>query len=371
MRVTYFCNDLFDVALERRVRMLRMGGADVTLIGFRRSEAPIHEVEGVAAVDLGRTFDRRLASRAVQVLQRSIQARKWSDAVSGADVLLARNLEMAIIASAARLWARSDVPLAYECLDIHDTVVGSGPLSMLLRSCERRILRGSATLIVSSPAYITNYFECLGIDLPNVILMENKQVPSMPIERPQCTFGPRRPPWRIGWLGYLRCAESFGILLSLAQRQPDLVDVELRGRPSNELAALIARHLPLPNMRFGGSYAQTELSSIYRACDLSWAVDYFQDGRNSAWCLPNRIYEGGFHNRPAIARAGTTTAAWLKARETGVLLQDPRAELESFIAGLTPAHYNSLQRSSAGIPTSDFVWTTEDCQQFARRITGN
>jgi succinoglycan biosynthesis protein ExoL len=372
MRVTYFAGDLSDAAVARRVRMLRIGRADVKLLGFRRSAAPVYEIEGVPAVDLGRIFDGQLGVRCAQVLRSSLEAGNWRDMVSEADVLLARNLDMVTIADAARVWAGSRVGLAYECLDIHKALLGSGLSSKLLCRWERRALRRSAALIVSSQGFLANHFERLGVDLPDVILAENKRVLSEAhIERPKCIFDGGRPPWRVGWFGKLRCAESFQLLVGLAQRHPGLVDVELRGHPTQELQSLISQRLPIANMRYGGSYAQTDLGSIYQSCHLTWAIDYSQHGQNSDWLLPNRIYEGGYYNIPAIALSGTETAAWLRARGAGVLLRDPHVELDSFITGLTTANFRVLQRSSADIPTTDLVWSIEDCQQFVCRLTGN
>jgi succinoglycan biosynthesis protein ExoL len=374
LRVTYFANDLTDPAFVRRVLMLRIGGADIRILGFRRSAGPVRDVEGFAVVDLGRIYHGRLGARSLQVVRRCLLAGEWRDTVAGSDVLLARNLEMATIADSARVRAGVHVPLAYECLDIHRVVLGNGVPAKLLRSWEKRILRRSAMLVVSSPGYVTNYFGRLGVDLPDVILAENKRVLSeghTELDRPKSVLEARRPPWKIGWFGLLRCIKSFQILIGLAQRKPELVDIELRGRPTEELLALIARHLPLANMRFCGSYAQTDLASIYGGCDLTWAVEYIDRGANSDWCLPNRIYEGGYYNSPPIAIVGSEIAAWLTARGAGVLLQDPATDLEPFITGLTPADYHTLQRASANVPTSDLIWTSEDCRRFARRITNN
>jgi len=79
MKVVYFANDLTDAAVARRVLMLRMGGADIKLLGFRRSHLPVFEVEGIAAINLGQTFDGRLATRSIQVLRRSLEGAKWRD----------------------------------------------------------------------------------------------------------------------------------------------------------------------------------------------------------------------------------------------------------------------------------------------------
>lgn len=240
-----------------------------------------------------------------------------------------------------------------------------------LRHWERWVLQRSAALIVSSPGFLANHFERMGVDLPPVILAENKRVlPETDLDRTKFTSVEAKLPWRIGWFGIIRCVQSFHMLVTLAQRQPQRVVIHMRGRPTDELQALINQHLPLPNMRFGGSYNQAELASMYHSCHLTWAIDYSQRGSNSDWLLPNRIYEGGYYNCPAIALAGTETASWLQARGVGVLLQDPHTDLDPFIAGLTTESYHDLLRSSAAIPTSDLVHTIEDCRRLTARIAG-
>jgi succinoglycan biosynthesis protein ExoL len=371
MRITYFAPDLSDAAVAQRVRMLRAGGANVKLLGFRRCPEPVANVEGVAAVDLGQTFAQRMLDRTAKVLGSSLGAWRWRDIIRCADVLLARNLEMWTIANAARVWAGSHVPMVYECLDIHGLLSRDGLSSSLLRRWERQVLQRSSALVVSSPGFLTNHFERLGVDLPPVILAENKRVlPETDLDRTQFTLVEAGPPWRIGWFGIIRCVQSFQMLIALARRHPQLVDIQMRGRPTDELQELINQHLPLPNIRFGGAYNHAELASMYRNCHLTWAIDYSQHGSNSDWLLPNRIYEGGYYNSPAIALAGTETANWLEAHGAGILLRNPDTDLDGFITGLTAAGYRDLQHSSAAIPTADLIHTIEDCRRFARRITG-
>ena len=371
MHITYFANDLADAAVARRVRMLQTGGASVTLIGFRRTDQPVLQVAGAEAIDLGRTFDARFADRVVKILRRSLGAGRWKNLIARSDALLARNLEMAVLADFARLWAGSDVSLIYECLDIHGSLLGHGIPSALLRWWERRLLRRSAALVVSSPGFLTNYFERLGVRLPMVVVSENKQVSiAADSPRPDPNVSREHPPWRVGWFGNIRCAQSFEILSALARRHPDLVDIELRGRPTGKLQTLIAENLPLSNMRFSGSYMSSELASIYLSCDLAWAIDLWQQAENAAWLLPNRIYEGGFYNCPPIALAGTETARWLCNRGAGVILQNLEQDLDAFITTLTSARYAKLKHAVASIPTTDLVHTIDQCQQFTELLAG-
>lgn len=369
MRVTYFAADLSDAATVRRVRILRRGGLDLKLVGFRRSLNPVTEVEGVEAIDLGQTYSGRLGHRFKQVLQQSAEARHWKELIVGSEALLARNLEMATIANAARRWARTPVPLVYECLDIHGSQLKHGAPYTLLRSWERHILRKSAALVVSSEAFVANYFDKLGILLPPLIMAENKRVfPDLDVARPTCSLDDRQRPWRIGWFGLLRCAESFDILVRLAHNRSD-VDITLRGRPVPEFQDLIDRHLPLHNMRFCGAYTEADLATIYDSCDFVWAVEYAgQNAQNAMWAMGNRIYEGGYYNHPVIALAGTAMGTWLQRHNTGVVFGDPHVELEPFISRLTPARYRSLRLSAANVPTPDLVWTAEECRRFANQV---
>jgi succinoglycan biosynthesis protein ExoL len=368
MIVTYFGSDLTDPATIRRIHVLRTAGVEVRVAGFRRSPIPILEVEGLPVVDLGQTFDRRLGRRCLKVLLRCLDMKMLRDLAKDSDVLLGRNLEMATMAFVARLWAGSRASVAYECLDIHRAFIGTGLTARLLRRWDSYILGRCKTLILSSPGYVPNYFETLDVALPNVVLAENKRVmSSIHMPRPDSYDGGRRP-WRIGWFGKLRCTDSFKILLGLARRYPDLLQIELRGQPPETVQALIAQHLPIPNMKYGGPYTQNDLADIYELCDLAWGIEYFGRGSNSDWCLANRIYEGGYHNKPLIALAGTETAAWLRARGVGVVVGDPDVELGLFLADLTPEQYGLLYRACAAVPTSDLVWTTGECREFAARI---
>jgi succinoglycan biosynthesis protein ExoL len=112
MQVTYFANDLADMAVARRVHMLQVGGASVTLIGFRRTEQSVHQVAGANAIDLGQTFDARFLDRTGKILRRSLQDRRWKDLIERSNFLLARNLEMGVLADFARISASGHTRIA-------------------------------------------------------------------------------------------------------------------------------------------------------------------------------------------------------------------------------------------------------------------
>ena len=80
-------------------------------------------------------------------------------------------------------------------------------------------------------------------------------------------------------------------------------------------------------MRFEGPYRNPEdLADIYGHVHFSWAIDFFEEGLNSNWLLPNRLYEGCRHGAVPIAMRQTETGRFLTGRGIGVLLDEPSAE---------------------------------------------
>jgi hypothetical protein len=373
LRIAYFVHDLSDPAVGKRVRMLKAAGADVVVIGFRRRDETISDVHGARAIDLGRTHDSRFVQRAFKVFQQRLSLSRWGRDIEGADILLARNLEMLVLATAAKRSSAAQAGLVYECLDLHRLLLSSGIAGKLLRLLERRLMRKIRLLIISSPAFLTEYFAPMqGINrearVP-VLLVENKM---LDLDANQSTARmttsaalPSGPPWRIGWFGMIRCRKSLDILCALAAQRPGLVEVVISGRPARvEFENFEAQVNRTPGVSFGGSYEPSELAHLYQSVHFNWAVDFFEEGANSTLLLPNRIYEGGHHAAVPIALAHTETGRWLKSRGLGVLLHSAADELRQFLEQLTPAHYARLKQASGAAPVSGFIADQQDCDRL-------
>jgi hypothetical protein len=255
LRIAYFVHDLTDPAVGRRVRMLKAAGADVVVIGFRRRDETISDVHGACAIDLGRTHDSRFAQRAFKVLQQRLRLSRWWHDVGGADVLIARNLEMLVLAAAARRSRALHAGLVYECLDLHRLLLSNGIAGKLLRLLERRLMQKIRLLIISSPAFSSEYFAPRqGINrearVP-VLLVENKMLDldanSSATRTPTPAALPSGPPWRIGWFGMIRCRKSLDILCALAAQRPGLVEVVIRGVARGEFP--LAEPTSVPSSR--------------------------------------------------------------------------------------------------------------------------
>jgi hypothetical protein len=374
VKLAYFVHDLTDPAVRRRVRMLRAGGAEPVVLGFRRAEAAPEAIEGAPAIDLGRTHDARLGHRARATALAALTAARWKALLGPCEAVMARSLEMLVVASVARTACGLAGPLVYECLDIHRMMLGEGAKSRAMRAVERALLGRVDLLIVSSPAFLEAYFgprQGVGARLPaRSLLVENKVLELGHVPAPRSSRPQAGPPWRIGWMGAIRCRKSLDILTRLAERRPDLVEVSLHGRPAyGEFDDFGAQVLRLPNLRFGGAYRAEDLPGLYGQAHFAWAIDFMEEGLNSSWLLPNRLYEASRFGAVPIALEGVETGRSLARRGFGVRLPDPDA-LEGFLTPLTPDSYAGMRRALEAQPLDAFVAREADCRALVQAIAG-
>ncbi len=362
LKIAYLVHDLNDAAVARRAAMLKAGGADLVLAGFRRGERAPDAIMGFPVIDLGQTEDGKLLRRMGSVLECMMRSTELREAASAAHVVMARNLEMLVLAM--RVAGRR--PVVYESLDIHRSLLGEGAPSRMIRGLERILMQRSRLLITSSPAFLRNYFAPRQKWNGPSLLLENK-VLSLDEGAFQAASALRLPgpPWRIGWFGIIRCRKSFDMLAKLAAESEGRIEVVIRGRPSpREFPDFAADVANAPGVTFGGAYTAEELPRLYGEVHFAWAIDYFEEGLNSSWLLPNRLYEGGRHGVAAIALGHVETGAWLAERGVGLLVKEPGAELADLLERLTPEDYAGLAEAVSLLPRRDLQVGVEECEEL-------
>jgi hypothetical protein len=372
MNIAYFVHNLNDPAVHRRVRMLRSGGANVTLIGFFRGEAPAL-VEGCAPVALGRTHDARFVQRTIATARVALGMARLRRPLAGADVVMARQLEPLAVAARARNRFAPAATLVYECLDIHRLMIGGGASGWAMRLLEGRLLGACQLLVVSSTAFLREYFSKYHRRLPPVLILENKMLSEEigDAAAMRALTRPPGPPWRIGWFGNIRCRRSLVLLSELARSLPGRVEVVIRGRPAYtaipDFDEIVAAH---PGISFLGPYDRSrELRRIYGEVHFTWAIDFFEAGGNSDWLLPNRIYEGSLFGAVALALASVETGRWLAEHGAGVLVGEPLgSSLARFFGGLDEKGYLAAREAVDRIPTEALLETASDCARQVRAL---
>ncbi|OHV78754.1 glycosyl transferase family 1 [Ensifer sp. LCM 4579] len=374
LQILYLAQDLADPAVRRRTLALVGGGASVTLAGFRRSDNPLAAIEGVVAIALGKTADGRFLQRIGAVAGACLSLKRKLRHLRKPDVIIARNLEMLAVARRAAALFGGDVPIVYECLDIHRLMLRDDMIGRALRAAEGSLGRDARLLITSSPAFLEHYFRPLSHLEAMPMLIENKVLEICDVKEAAHetgTYPPRATPWKIGWFGALRCSKSLALLAEFSRKMEGRFEIVLRGRPArsefDDFEGFVRQE---PFMRFGGAYRNPEdLPEIYGGVHFTWAIDFFEEGQNSAWLLPNRLYEGCRYGRVPIAMRGTETARFLSARNIGFVLEQASADgLAALVGAMTPDRFACAAARIEQCHVTTWVFNRADCEALVQRL---
>lgn len=373
LNVLYLVHDLCDPAVRRRVTMLQVGGARVTLAGFRRAET-VPDFDDLSPIDLGVTADRAFAQRVAAVAKAAFSLGAKLAGSPKPDVIIGRNLEMLALANRARSISGGSAPIVYECLDIHRFLLDGGAIGRTLRGAERLFSRDAQLLLTSSPAFVRDYFEAFGQTRVPAVLLQNKilDLSGKPAQQAELPALPAEgEPWKIGWFGALRCAKSLELLAAFTRRMQGRFEVVLRGRPARvEFDDFDGFVRAEPYLSFQGAYRNPEdLAAIYGEVHFCWAIDFFEEGLNSSWLLPNRLYEGCRFGAVPIAMKGTETARFLADRHIGLQLDEPSVEnLSSLLGDIDADTYLARRGKITAQDLGTWICVPDDCRSLVMRL---
>ncbi len=341
-KVVFFGHDAAESTVIKRIRAFTEQGLQVVGFNFRRDKFSRGFQPFWDNLHLGTTQDRAYGRRLLALARALPKVLSRRAELRSADFFYARNIDMCALALAARWLSGASAPLVYEVLDVQRVFVGRGLVPALFRWAERRLLSQTDLLVISSPGFATNYFRSRQGYRGRIFLLENKLsfARATAVERPRatptCASAPQAAPdrWVIGWFGTLRCPKSLAMLCRIAEALPDKVEIYLRGVPTETgpeaFEQAIAGH---PNMVYGGEYRNpADLAEIYGRVNLTWDFEFLDEGTNSKWLLPNRIYEGGYFGSVALASSNTQTGE--KLRDLGLGYTFGAPEVENLIAFL-------------------------------------
>ncbi|MEO1573870.1 MAG: hypothetical protein AAFU65_02820, partial [Pseudomonadota bacterium] len=189
-RLVFFAHNRRDTAFVRRVRSFLRVGVQVTTFTFRRDGEPLEPGPAWDNVDLGHIEHARFTERALVYLRTLATLWRHRKTIARADVVYARNLDIFLLAWLARRMAafRPRSTLVYECLDVHEALIGPSLRARILRFVERRALSAARLLVISSPGFVTHHFAPLQNYRGPVHWIENKLfLDGTTVERPPST----------------------------------------------------------------------------------------------------------------------------------------------------------------------------------------
>lgn len=368
----YLVHDLSDAAVRQRTRMLREAGVAITVAGFNRAPADAFPDLGATVIDLGPSHAGRLIHRAAMTI------RNWLDTAelrrrlpTRPQVIIARNLEMLVVAARLRRQVAPRARIVFECLDIHGFMMARCAHGSLLRRLERHLLDQCDLVVVSSPDYQHAYFKPVQRWTGPTLLVENKFYPPDGFALDPARQAPppgSGPPWTIGWFGMIRCAEGLRILERMQAALPGVASVFIAGRPSEALQRQIAGLPAAADIRFLGPYLPDDLPALVRRTHFVWSIDFFHRDFNSQVLLPNRLYSSCLFGSVPVVVGATATGRWLQRHRAGIHLKDDCSDLEEVMKSMSASRYQEETERVRAIDCRQLAWDADGCRELAKAL---
>jgi len=336
-----------DARIQRRLTALGRLGIEPTVLAFDRPYYPGKAIAGVES--LGRIEHGKYLSRIRPLLSALPRIRA---ACASADVVYAFGTDLLALGWLATRGRRRKPKFVYEVADIHPTLVGRGIRAAVMRAFERKLLRDASLLVVTSEAFVTEFYNGIqGVSVPYELVENKPELGRLEVSAPR-TCQPETP-ITIGYFGVIRCERSWRVLRRLAEQGQGRIRIYLRGVPLNipnfEREASECRWV-----HYGGPYvAPDELPSMFDRIDLLWVAHRVDDNNSLLWNRTNRFYEGCAFQKPIIGQTGTQDGKVVGDKGLGPLvdLADPDAVIDRLLK-ITAGEIARWQSSMSRLPRS-------------------
>jgi succinoglycan biosynthesis protein ExoL len=292
----------------RRIKALERLGISPKVLAFERDYYPGKFNPDQYEV-LGHLRHQHYYKRLLAIMRAIPKVRA---AVANADVIYAFGLDMLLLGWIASRTINKPLKLVYEVVDVREVLLGENLISRSLRCLERFLLQRTKLLVVTTQAYVSEYYQKIqGLKNLHYHEIENK-LPDNELP-PFNSLAQKKfdGVLRIGYFGCIRCRRSWEILKKLAERAKGRILVYVRGFIGVGMKD-VEKELPLLSyINYGGPYiSPDDLPEIYAQVDMIWACSTYSEGKSSdwKWSRAHRFYEACYFGKPVFTAAGTEDA---------------------------------------------------------------
>ena len=209
MNITFILPVTSQPRYWKRIKSLESLGCNNKILAFKREYIPINK-NNKDYIIIGKLEHKKYYKRILPFVKAFI---KIKNNIKNADIIYTFGLDMLFLGWVTRIFTKKRSKIVYEVGDIRSILIGDNIQSLFLRWLERFLIKRTGLLIVTSKAYITEYFEKIqGIRNIKYQVIENKIDVNSINKLLFSKYIKKRNVITIGYFGLLNCERSLEIL---------------------------------------------------------------------------------------------------------------------------------------------------------------
>ena len=307
--------DISDARVIKRIKAFQLLEADLIVCGFQRFgyKYDFSIYKNIPIVKLGNSTEKNYLKRTAKLFFGLILLFLNLNKFKNSNCIYCINIDMLFLGFVLK--AIFNIQLMYEVGDILNPFLGKSLQSIMLRLFERILLNYTNFIILTSPAFHSQFYKPVQkLKIP-WLLLENKLLPQIKSDFKNVEVINKNK-IQIVYHGVLRDQKSINILVKIAIEYCHKCDLHIYGFPlwvrHDELDRIAQKY---DNIYWHGEfYYPQDLTKILSNADLLWLIDLSENVNNAKWLLPNRLYDGVFFRVPMLAEKGTETCNFIKKK---------------------------------------------------------
>lgn len=356
-RVLCILSVIGDTKDAKRIEILQSAGFVVSVAAFERKYYP-SRIPNCEIVTLGFVEDGKYLKRILTMLKASIILRNLA---TKNDLVYALSPDLGILAYYSMFGIKKHFVI--DVADIRDIQVSKTIFAKIFRKIEKFVVEKASLLVVTSEAFITNYYKgMLNAKLKDYFVIENKVDYKINRNFAKREFNDKI---RLGYFGVLRDKWTLELLIALAVSYNNKFEVVLAG--INNIKNIDLNYKDIENLKYLGPYnSPTDLPANYNNVDVI-VVFYPEEGSTPEWfeakriCRSNRFYEGIYFNKPLIAFSFSEDGRNINKYNIGLTIDnyDKKQSIEKINHYLTSENLEVWAQNQRQLPEDIYIFSNE------------